>query len=307
MKDLTRREFFKKTIKLSAGVYGLSKLAPWLAHSVTPDYAASNEIFVVRNGSPASMVRKVVEAMGGMTAFVTEGQKVVVKPNIGWDRRPEQAATTNPEVVAEVVKMCREAGASQVTVFDRTCSVARRTYKSSGIEAAASDAGAKVRHVLQKRFVKVDIPEGEALKSWELYKDALEADVLINLPIAKHHSLCKLTMAMKNLMGIMGGNRGAIHNHFPVKITDINTVVKPQLIILDAIRVLLRNGPQGGNLADVAEKNTIIAGTNAIPVDAFGATLFGLNPRDLNFLKVANRRGLGAIDPEKISIKEIML
>ncbi len=306
MSQMTRRNFLST---LSAGAYGLANLPLFLSLPGTAVTAENPllDLAVVKNGTPAQMVRKVVEMLGGMSKFVKKGQSVIVKPNIGWDRRPEQAANTNPEVVVEIIKLCQEAGASKITVFDRSATVAQRTYKNSGIEEAAEKAGAKVRHVLESRFMNLPIPQGQAIKSWEFYKDVLEADVLINVPIAKHHSLSKVTLGMKNLMGVIGGDRGQIHNGFPEKITDINTIIKPQLTILDAVRILTQNGPQGGNPNDVKTMNTIIAGTNTVTVDALGATLFGLKPIELDFLRIANKRGLGEIDLNKLKIKEVII
>jgi uncharacterized protein (DUF362 family) len=182
--------------------------------------------------------------------------------------------------------------------------VANRTYRNSGIEAAAKAAGATVRHVIPSRFKKIAIPAGKRIQEWEFYEDALAADVFINVPIAKHHSLSRVTLSMKNLMGILGGERGDLHNYFPEKITDINSIVKPTLTILDATRILTRNGPQGGNIADVQVKNTIIAGTNSVSIDAFGASLFGIAAGELDFLKEAHTRGLGEIDLAKLKIQE---
>jgi uncharacterized protein (DUF362 family) len=231
----------------------------------------------------------------------------VVKPNIGWDRVPEQAATTNPDVVAEIVRLCIKAGASKVQVFDRTCNQAKRCYLRSDIEKAAKEAGADVSHIYEQKFQNVNIPGGKELQSWEFYRDALKADVFINVPIAKHHSLSRVTLGLKNMMGIIGGNRGKIHNHFDAKIVDLNTVIKPQLTIIDAVRVLMDNGPQGGNLTDVKEMNTIIAGFDPVAVDAYGATLFDLKPGDLSYLKEAHSRGLGVMDLEKLKIEKVNL
>jgi uncharacterized protein (DUF362 family) len=306
MRQLNRREFIST---ISVGALTLSNLPFFLspAHTSTSPDDSILDLAMVKNGTPGQMVRKVVEMLGGMSKFVKKGQSVIVKPNIGWDRKPEQAANTNPDVVVEIIKLCQEAGASKVTVFDRSATVAQRTYKNSGIEEAAEKAGAKVRHVLESRFKNLPIPQGKAIKSWEFYQDVLEADVLINVPIAKHHSLSKVTLGMKNLMGVIGGDRGQIHNGFPEKITDINTIIKPQLTILDAVRILTRNGPQGGNPNDVKTMNTIIAGTNTVAVDALGSTLFGLKPIELDFLRIANKRGLGEIDLGKLKIKEIII
>lgn len=306
MNQMTRRDFLST---ISVGAYGLTNLPfflslPGNASNVAPPLL---DLAIARNGTPAQMVRKVIEMLGGMSRFIKKGQSVIIKPNIGWDRRPEQAANTNPEVVIEVIKLCQEAGASKITVFDRSTSVATRAYKNSGIEEAAEKAGAKVRHVLESRFKTLPIPQGKVIKSWLFYQDVLEADVLINIPIAKHHSLCKATLGMKNLMGVLGGDRGQLHHQFPEKITDINTIIKPQLNILDAVRILIRNGPQSGNLDDVKTMNTIVAGTNIVAVDAFGATLFGLRPIELDFLRDANQRGLGEIDLSKLKIQEVII
>lgn len=305
MKPINRREFCVKSLQVGAGIFGIAHAAPWLVTANTTVSIASNEIAVVKNGTPGQMVRKAVEALGGMSRFVQKGQKVVVKPNIGWDRKPEQAANTNPEIVAEVVKMCFAAGAAQVTVFDRACNVERRTYRNSGIKKAASEAGATVRYMMPQRFRQIEIPHGEIIKSWEIYQDVLDADVLVNLPVAKHHSMCQASMSMKNLMGVLGGDRGQIHTRFAEKICDINSVIKPQLNILDGYRILRRNGPQGGNLADVEVKKTVIAGINAVSVDAFGATLFGLKAEAIEYLSVARQRGLGEIDLKNLAIKQI--
>ena len=305
MSKMNRREFMKIAGISTAVMSGMLPITPLIGENKRPDLPM--DLAVVQNGDPAAMVRKAVEMLGGMSKFVKKGQTVVVKPNIGWDRAPEQAATTNPDVVAEIVRMCKESGASTVMVFDNTCNQARRCYRRSKIQEKAKAAGAKVTFVYKQKFRKVDIPDGKRIKSWEIYRDALKADVLINVPIAKHHSLCRVTLGMKNLMGLIGGNRGKIHNHFDAKITDINTIIRPQLTILDAVRILLRNGPQGGNLDDVKQMNTIVAGADIVAVDAFGATLFDLDPKQLGFLREASARGIGEMSLDKLKIEKVSL
>jgi len=269
--------------------------------------ATAMDLAVVHNSDPATLVRTAIDMLGGISKFVKKGNVVVVKPNIGWDRVPEQAATTNPEVVAEIVRLCKKAGASKVQIFDRTCNQAKRCYLRSKIEKIASDAGADVSHIYQQKFQKVSIPKGKELKSWEFYRDAIKADVFINVPIAKHHSLSRVTLGLKNMMGILGGNRGKIHNHFDVKIVDLNTVIKPQITILDAVRILMDNGPQGGSLNDVKQMDTIVAGVDPVAVDAYGATLFDLKPEYLGFLKEAHSRGLGEMNLDQLKIEKINL
>ncbi|MBN1351324.1 DUF362 domain-containing protein [candidate division KSB1 bacterium] len=306
---MDRREFLKSTGKAAAYAVGAAAVAPILAKSgIGSGSAASrSEIVVIRNGDPAQMVQKAFELLGGIERYVKKGQTVVVKPNIGWDRRPEQAANTEPELVAEVVRLCMKAGAAKVKVFDRTCNNAKRCYRNSGIEQAAEAAGADVKHIFMKRFEKVSIPAGKLLRSWEFYKDALSADVFINLPAAKHHSMSQVSLGLKNMMGILGGERGELHQQFADKIADINTVIKPQITILDAIRILMKNGPQGGNLADVKQLNTVVAGVDPVAIDAYGVTLFDQKPDQMAFLQAAYERGLGELDLKKIGIKEINL
>ena len=295
---MKRRDFLKNSAALSA-TFLLAKNT-----SVFPKFA-NPDLVVVRNAEPEILVRKAVEEFGGMSNFISKGDIVVLKPNISWDRVPEQAATTNPQVVAEVVKMCLESGAKEVKIFDNTLNEARRCYKRSEIEKAASEAGADVKHVYSRKFKRVSIPEGELVKSWEIYEDVLEADKIINLPIAKHHSLCQVSLSMKNYMGFLGGRRGQLHRDFDVKITDINTFVKADLIILDSYRMLLRNGPSGGSLNDVKLAKTVVCGTDPVAVDSYGASLFGFDPNKIGFINVANERGLGIKDLNKLNIKQI--
>jgi len=303
---IPRRDFIKASVG-TAFFLGLSNFGWAEAFGQTVEEESFPDLAVVTNGTPAMMTRKVMELLGGMKKFVSKGDIVVVKPNIGWDRNPQQAANTNPEVVAEVVKMCLECGAKKVKVFDRTCNTPSRCYENSGIKKAASEAGAEVSYVVDVGFSMMKFPQGEVLKKWAMYKPALEADLLINVPIAKHHGLPKLTLGMKNLMGIMGGDRGEIHWKIDDYLADLANFVRPKLTILDAYRILVRNGPQGGSLKDVVEKKTIIVGKNIATVDAYGATLFGMKPADLGYVVKANKLGLGEIDLNKVNIKKVSL
>jgi uncharacterized protein (DUF362 family) len=296
-----RRDFLKGTSSAVAGLAVAGTLGP-LIEAASP---AHPDLAVAHGGSPAKTARAAVEALGGMKRFVSKGDVVVVKPNIGWDRTPEQAANTNPEVVGAVVAMCIEAGASKVKVFDRPCNDPRRCYVQSGIEAAAKAAGAEVSFINERKFREVAIPGGVAIKSWPLYTEILDADKLINVPIAKHHSLAGLTLSLKNWMGVMGGSRGRIHQKIGEALVDLALVVKPSLTVLDAVRVLTRNGPQGGTVNDVKRLDTVAAGTDQVAVDSFGATLFGLKGSDLSYVASAHRRGLGTMDLEKLAIKRI--
>jgi uncharacterized protein (DUF362 family) len=200
--------------------------------------------------------------------------------------------------------MCLEVGAAEVTVLDYPTSSARAAFKESGLAQATAEAGGKLKYLSNRDFERVDLPEGVAITSWPLVTAALEADTLINIPIGKTHGMAGLTLAMKNLMGIMGDSRGKIHIDYPRKITDVNTRVKPHLIVLDAYRVLTRNGPTGGNLDDVAMPKTVVAGVSPVAVDAYGATIMGWQPTELPSLVEAASRGLGEIDLSKYTVFE---
>lgn len=296
---MERRDFIKTAAGATAAAFLHSQ--PKLFCEEIPDLA------VVEQGEPAELVRQALSALGGMSRFIGKGDVVVLKANMSWDRVPKQAATTNPEVVAEVVKQCMDAGAKKVKLFDNTLNEPIRCYKRCGIPAAAEAVGADVQHVFDRKFKMTKIPEGKLIRQWEIYDEVLDADKIINIPIAKHHAVGGASLGMKNFMGYLGGNRGILHRDYPIKIVDINTKIRADLVILDAYRMLLRNGPSGGNLADVAEKKTLIAGTDPVAVDAYGMTLFGISPNQVEFLLEAKKRGLGELDLAKKRIKKINL
>lgn len=261
---------------------------------------------VVRGPDPAAAVRKAVDLVGGMGSFVSKNDVVFVKPNISWDRMPQQGATTNPGLVAEVVRMTLEAGAKKVIVADNACNDARRTYKRSGIKDAAGKAGADVPFMEKRHFVKTDLG-GAVLKKWDVFKGAAEADKIINIPVAKHHGLSGVTLSMKNMMGLIGGKRDLLHQKLAESIVDLTAYFKPTLHILDAVRILTVHGPQGGSMNDVKKLDTVAACTDPVKIDAFGITLFGKNPDEFPHLAVAEERGLGTRDFRGEGFSEIEL
>jgi len=300
-KDIDRREFLGLTVggALSTRL-PVGALAPRAARAAgkTPDLA------VVRGPDPAELATAALEILGGMDRFVKRGDTVAVKPNIGWDRVPEQAANTNPEVVAALVRLCLEAGAKRVVVFDNPVNQAQRCYVQSGIKAAAEAAGADVRYLDDRRLSDMRIG-GERLDSWPVYRETVEADCLINVPIAKHHSSSRLTMAMKNWLGAVGGHRWALHQGLDQSIVDLARFFKPTLTVLDAVRILVRHGPQGGSPQDVRRLDTLVAGVDQVAVDAYGAGFWGLGPLELDFVRLAHEQGVGRADLPNLAIREI--
>jgi len=304
-----RRAFLKKALRFSAAaslsaVGGLPRLARALEEQRGVEKLPA--LSVARGGSPESLVKGAVAGLGGMGKFVGRGDVVVVKPNIAWDRVPEQAANTNPEVVQAVVRLCLECGAKQVRVFDRSCNDPRRCYKQSGIQAAVlalGDPAATIEHVDEKMLVQRTVKTSGA--TWLLYKGILEGDKVINVPIAKHHNAARLTMSLKNIMGVVGGNRGNVHHNLDNNIAELNTLVTWDLIILDAVRILTAHGPQGGRVQDVKQTDTVVAGTDPVAVDSWAATLFGINGPDVPHVVLSSRLGLGEIDIKKIRIASV--
>jgi len=292
---MKRREFIKD---LAVGGLLLNFQPGLLAQDKkSPDLAW------IQGESPARITREAISSLGGIRQFISRGDVVVVKPNIGWDRIPTQAACTNPEVIKTLVELCLEAGAKEVKVLDNPCNPANRTYARSGIADAAKEAGAKVLFPNPHKLKKMDL-KGEWLKEWEVYTDFIEADKIINAPIAKTHSLCRLTLGLKNWLGALGGNRNQLHQKLDQAIIDLAAFFKPCLTVMDGYRILIRNGPQGGRLSDVKLFKTVVAGVDYLAVDAAAATFFEIAPQDLPFLSIAHQKGFGQIDLEKLKIEK---
>jgi uncharacterized protein (DUF362 family) len=296
---MDRRNFLKYSAAIGAG--------SMLLGNPLKLFAGNPEAVFVTGGEPTELIAAAMQSFGGMSTFISKGDIVVVKPNIGWDRAPEYAANTNPTLVSEIVKMCFEAGAKQVKVFDRTCNNPNRCYRNSKIEAYAEKVGADVVHIRDFKFKKLPLPEGEVLKEWPVYKDYLEADKVINVPVAKHHSMARVSLGLKNLMGVMGGNRGSLHNHFTEKITDINSHILPTLTIIDAYRILTANGPSGGNINDVKLTKSLVMSPCTVSADFLALELFNLKIENVSHINESNRRGLNKYDLNNLDVRRINL
>lgn len=251
-----------------------------------------------------ALVRRAVDAMGGMNRFVSRGDVVVVKPNIGWDRMPIHAANTNPEVVGAVIKLAFDAGAKKVVVADGSCNDPNRCFQRSGIWRSAYALGAEVVLPAQHRFRTTRL-KGEVLDEWPIFTTLVDADKVISCPVAKHHNLAKYTAAMKNWYGVLGGRRNRLHQNIDTSIADLATFMRPTLVVVDAMRVLMRNGPQGGNIDDTKVMNTVLATVDQVAADAYGATLIGQHRDNIPYLKMGHERGLGTMYWENLRVKEV--
>ncbi|HXN30685.1 MAG TPA: DUF362 domain-containing protein [Polyangiaceae bacterium] len=254
--------------------------------------------------TPDELVRRAVQALGGMAKFVSRGDIVVVKPNIGWDRMPIHAANTNPDVVAAVIKLAFEAGAKKVIVADGSCNDPNRCFQRSGIWRASYEVGAEVVLPQEHRFRTMRL-KGDVLDEWPIFTTLVDADKVINVPVAKHHNLAKYTAAMKNWYGVLGGRRNRLHQNIDTSIADLATFMRPTLVVVDAWRVLMRNGPQGGNIDDARDMHTVIATVDQVAADAYGCTLIGQRAENLPYLAMGEKRGLGTMRWESLRVKEV--
>ncbi len=274
----------------------------------TPSPLPLPDIAVARNGSPEELVRRALAAFGGMSTFVPKGANVVIKPNIcvayhTW----EYAATTNPWVVATLVKMCLEAGAASVKVMDFGFGGTQEaSYAISGIQEQVQAVGGEMVPMPRFKFIDTPIPSGVHLKQASVFEDVLKADVLINVPIAKVHDLTRLTLGMKNLMGVVR-DRPILHGRINQNLPDLATLIKPALTVIDAVRMMVSHGPTGGSMDDVKVMNTVVASPDIVAADSYGATLFGLKPESLGYVVTATGMGLGRSDLQNLRIEEIQV
>jgi uncharacterized protein (DUF362 family) len=308
---MKRRDFIRKGLGTVAfygaamSVPAYSKLFNGFPLSPQDPY----DLVAIKGGEPAVMFDQAIKAMGGMGQYVKAGQTVVLKPNIGWDVIPERAANTNPLLVKRVVEHCLEAGAKKVVVFDNTCDKWNLCYSNSGIEKAVKDAGGSLAPGnTESYYQEVEIPEGVKLKTSKVHELILESDVFINMPVLKSHSSAKLTIAMKNLMGVVWDRMYWHRNDLHQCIADYCTFEKkPTLNIIDAYRVMMKNGPRGVSEADVSPMKSMIISPDMVAADAAAAKLFGMEPTDVPYIEIADDMGIGTMDLENLNIHRIIL
>jgi uncharacterized protein (DUF362 family) len=307
-KKLTRRQFIRGAATVAA-IPLLSNYLPFygsLAHA-----AEEADVVIAKGGTPSKLLQAAMATLGGMGRFVQKGQRVVIKANIAWARTPDQACTNNPELLSALIKMCYEAGAKRVAVWDHTCDNYQFCFSRSGLKEAAQKAGADIFSGHGRNSYKqVEVQKGKKLKTVEMLRDVLESDVFVNLPIPKQHDATELTLGLKNLIGIVWDmeqlHKIDLHQH----IADINTVRKPDLVVMDAIRILTTNGPKGpGKTVDIGE---VIASTDIVAPDAYAATFFNnpktrkpFKPEEIKFVKNAYELGLGQIDLSKVRVRKV--
>jgi uncharacterized protein (DUF362 family) len=266
------------------------------------------DLVAVKGGEPDVMFDKAIESLGGIKQFVKPGQKVVVKPNIGWDVGPERAGNTNPKLVKRIIQQCLQAGAKEVYVFDNTCDNWSKCYTNSGIEAATKDAGGKLAPGnTESYYQEVAVPGGKKLKTIKVHELILSSDVFINVPVLKSHSSARLTIGMKNYMGIVWDRMYWHRNDLQQCIADCITWKKPDLTIVDAYNVMMKNGPRGVSVEDVRAMKSLIISKDIVAADAAATKIFGMEPEDVPHIAIASQMGLGTMDLTKLNINRISL
>ncbi|MDR3189259.1 MAG: DUF362 domain-containing protein [Prevotellaceae bacterium] len=306
------RKQFLRTIALTGAVITLKSKAGMDLMAQSQNGKAV-DLVAVMGGEPEEMFRQAIEELGGMSQFIKKGWKVVVKPNIGWDKSPELAGNTNPKLVGEIVRQCFQAGAKEVIVFDHTCDDWLKCYKNSGIAAAAEAEGAKMAPANEESYYKeVELPDAKKLKTAKIHEAILNSDAWINVPVLKHHGGANLSISMKNYMGIVWDRRIFHRTDLQQCIADICTMYKrPALNVVDAYRTMKTNGPQGRSTADVVSTKSLFVSRDIVAVDTAAAKFFG-QVRDMpleNVGHLANGQtlGIGTMDLEKLNIKRIKL
>ena len=313
---MKRRDFLRTGAIMSASAAVSLKFDGLQAalNSNTMAAQSAPDMVAVMGGEPEAMLDKALEALGGIGNFVKKGQKIVIKPNIGWDRTPELAGNTNPDLIGALVKRCLSAGASKVTVFDNTCDEWRKCYAASGIEAAVKAAGGVIVPGNDERYYKkeISLPKGVSLKSAKIHEALDEADAWINVPVLKNHGGAKFSCAMKNFMGIIWDRRIFHSSDLQQCIADICTwEKKPVLNIVDSYRMMFQNGPQGKSAADVATVKTLLASKDIVAIDTAALQFFNqvkkLDLEAVTHITKGQAFNLGTTDLQKINIKRIKI
>ncbi len=312
MESMTRRESIKELLRLSGGVAITGAIGPVLMTPFSAWASQGKRDFLVEGKgqttgySVKELTKKVFDAVGGIERFVSKGDVVVIKPNLSWARAPRFAATTNPEVMRGVIELCLGAGARKVRIADNTINDARRCFAVTGAGMVAKETGADL--IYPRSSLMRDMKMGgHRLDVWPVFVPLKEADKVINLPVAKDHVQSKLTLGMKNWIGGVGGRRNALHQDIHQSIVDLARFFKPTITLIDATRIMVRNGPSGGSESDVEVKDSLILSNDPVAADARAAELFGLRPEQIGFIRLGEEQGLGSADLARLDLKKVVL
>jgi uncharacterized protein (DUF362 family) len=306
---MKRRDFFKTSMGAGIAAGTALSLGGYSKMWASSPPAAKYDLVAVMGGAPDAMFDIGIQELGGIGSFVQKGQKVLIKPNIGWDVIPDLAANTNPLLVKRIIEHCFKAGAKEVYVFDHTCDNWVNCYKNSGIEKAAKSAGAKVVPANSESYYQsIQIPGGTRLQSAKVHEILLETDVFINVPVLKDHNSARMTACLKNSMGLVW-DRGYWHSN------DLNQCIadyalyekKPALNVIDCYNVMVKHGPQGVSKEDVVMMKSQILTADWVAGDAAAAKMLNVPVEKIEYIPIAHKMGLGNMNLESLNIKRIKM
>jgi uncharacterized protein (DUF362 family) len=306
---MKRRDFVRNTLGAGIAAGAALSLGGYEKLWKTTDLSSGYDMVAIMGGKPESMFDLGIQELGGMGTFVKKGQKVLIKPNIGWDRTPEYASNTSPMLVKRIIEHCFKAGAKEVYVFDHTCDNWVNCYKNSGIGKASKDAGAKVVPANSESYYQeITIPGAKVLKSTKVHQLVLETDIFINVPVLKDHDSTRMTSCLKGMMGVVWDRAYFHRNNLNQCIADYALYPKkPALNVIDCYNVITKNGPQGVSKEDIAQLQSQIITTDWVAGDTASAKMLGINPSDIEYIPIAYKMGAGNMNLESLKIKKIKM
>lgn len=306
---MRRRDFIRRSAGAGLAAGAVFKIGRFDGMLKTFPASTKYDMVAVMGGSPEAMFDLGIQEMGGIGNFVRKGQKVVVKPNIGWDVIPELAANTNPALVKRIVEHCFKAGAKEVYVFDHTIDNGVNCYRNSGIERAARQAGAKVVPAgTENYYQEIEIPGGMRLKKAKVHELILSTDVFINVPVLKDHNSTRMTCCLKNMMGVVWDRAYWHANNLNQCIVDYAMYhKKPALNVIDCYNVMVKHGPQGVSKADVVQMKSQIITTDWVAGDTAASKMLGVETSKIEYIPMAHKLGLGTMDIDTLNIRRIKM
>lgn len=320
----SRRAFLRRGLEAGAAIAATGGLAAWLWDRHPPGTLGSRRVeaplrdfsindsgrkmAIVTGSDRVRTLRRALEAMGGIERFIKRGDRVLVKVNAAFAAPAALSATTHPDVAAELVRLCRMAGASAVLVTDNPINDAESCFTLSGISAAVGAAGGVVVLPRASDFAPCSLPDGRLIRNWPVLREPFRGVTkLIGVAPVKHHARAGASMTLKNWYGLLGGRRNQFHQDINGIIVELSRLARPTFVVLDGTTSMITNGPTGGSLADLKPTNTLVVSTDPIAADSFGATLLGKTYHDLPYLMRAAALGGGTTDfdslrPERESV-----
>jgi uncharacterized protein (DUF362 family) len=307
----SRRDFLRCAAAAAAYTLIRPDQVDWLSKSSSEACAANPQgpdLVGVKGGSPAQMFDAGVKALGGMERFVRKGQTVLVKPNIGWNKTPDEGANTHPDLVEKIIRQAYAAGAKKVFVFDHSCDRAEDCYRSSGIAEAVKKSGGTLYPADEEKYYRrVSLEKGKVLRKVLVHQLYLDADVVINVPVLKHHGSTVMTAALKNLMGVVWDRRFWHREGLHECIAEASLLRKVDLTVIDAYTIMTKNGPCGLSAGDLELRKLQILSTDQVLADAAAAKTLDLDPKSVKYLALAEVLGFGTLDLDKRRIERLAL